>query len=269
MKRIFTSSIVFAGIFATGTISSLYAQGECSNATLNGAYGFYSSGGILPAGAPRMVLGREVYDGGGNFVDTFLAINNEGTLTRTTSFGTYLVTADCKGTVSATLMTPSGALSLTIPFVIVDGGNEIDFTISSMPPILTGFGVRKKQFPDNNRVCSNATLKGVYGYYSTGSFFPSGLSRVVLGRDTYDGEGHFLADLNVNTGGTEAHVTNTGTYTVNPDCTGAISATLGGLNVAIDFVLVDSGKQIYFIISSNPASLVMYGVRTKLAANQD
>jgi hypothetical protein len=55
-------------------------------------------------------------------------------------------------------------------------------------------------------------------------------------------------------------MTNSGAYTVNPDCTGMISTTLGQLNLAVDFVIVDSGKEIYFIISSNPASLVAYEI---------
>ena len=113
MKRIISSSTVLAGMFVAGALTNLHAERRCSNATLNGAYGFYSAGNVLTAGTPpRVVLGREVYDGHGNSVDTFLAINNDGMLTRTTSSGTYTVTADCRGTVSAVLFTPSGPLKL-------------------------------------------------------------------------------------------------------------------------------------------------------------
>jgi hypothetical protein len=270
MKRILSSSTVLAGIFFAGALTNLHAERGCSNATLNGAYGFYSAGNVLTAGTPpRVVLGREVYDGQGNFVDTLLAINNDGMLTRTTSSGTYTVTADCRGTVFAVLFTPSGTLNLSVPFVIVDGGNEIDFILSSTPPVLIGYGVRKKQFPDNNRVCSNATLNGTYGFSSTGTVVSTGTPRVLLGRETYDGNGHFSDILTVNSGGALLETTNSGTYTVKPDCTGTIFTTLGQLNLVVDFVIVDSGKEIYFIISSNPVSLIAYGVRTKFSANQE
>jgi hypothetical protein len=39
--------------------------------------------------------------------------------------------------------------------------------------------------------------------------------------------------------------------------------------LTVDFVIVDSGKEMYFMVSSNPAALAVYGVRTKFSADQE
>jgi hypothetical protein len=73
----------------------------------------------------------------------------------------------------------------------------------------------------------------------------------------------------VNDNGAETQHTNSGLYTVNGDCTGTIVAPLGLLILTVDFVIVDSGREIYFIASSNPAGVAVYGVRTKFSADQE
>src|SRR5215469_8392154 len=138
MKRIVNSQIVLAGIFAVG-LPNLHAQRGCSNATLNGSYGFYSSGTVLPARTPRITVGREVYDGNGHLSNTF-TVNDNGAVSHNASSGTYNVNPDCTGTIFTAL----GALQLRLDFVIADGGNEINFLIASNPPILDVYGVRKK-----------------------------------------------------------------------------------------------------------------------------
>lgn len=128
MKCIASSRIVLAGIFAVAGLPNLHAQRGCSNATLHGAYGFYSSGTVLPARTPRITVGREVYDGNGHLSNTF-TVNDNGVVSHNASSGTYAVNPDCTGTIFTTL----GALQLRLDFVIADGGNEIDFLVGSNP----------------------------------------------------------------------------------------------------------------------------------------
>ena len=179
--------------------------------------------------------------------------------------GTYNVNPDCTGTIFITL----GTLPLRLDFVITDGGNEINFLIGSNPAILDVYGVRKKQFPNSERVCSNADLNGTYGFYSTGTMVPAGTPRFTVGRETYDGAGHLSNLFTVNNNGVEMQFASSGLYTVNPDCTGTIVTPLGPLILTIDFVIVDSAKEIYFMISSNPVAVAVYGVRRKFSADQE
>ena len=264
MKRIVNSRIVLAGIFAVAGLPNLHAQRGCSNATLNGAYGFYSSGTVLPTRTPRITVGREVYDGNGNLSNSF-TVNDNGVVSHNASSGRYTVNPDCTGTIFTTL----GALQLRLDFVIADEGNEINFLIGSNPPILDLYGVRKKQFPNFERVCSNADLNGTYGFYSTGTVVPAGTPRLTVGRETYDGSGHLSNLFTVNDNGAETQHATSGLYTVNRDCTGTIVTPLGPLMLTVDFVIVDSGKEMYFMVSSNPAALAVYGVRTKFSADQE
>src|SRR5215469_12570794 len=230
MKRIIISPVILAGMLVAAVMPKLQAEDNaaCSNATLQGAYGFYSTGTIIPAGTPRVLLGREVYDGKGNFFND-LYINDDGILSHSTNSGTYTVNPDCRGTISTTL----GNLKLDLDFVIVNGGKEVYFAISSNPASLVVYGVRKKIQSDDHAVCSNFSLNGTYGFYSSGYVFPNETPRVLLGRETYDGKGNFSNSLTINNDGTEIDTTGSGTYMVNADCTGTIFATLGNLNTSI------------------------------------
>src|SRR5215471_5403586 len=97
MKTI--SSVALAAMLALAiTQNSVFAKDQaCSNASLKGSYGFYSSGFNVPAGTPRVTLGRETYDGNGNFTNT-VTVNSNGTVIHGNNFGTYTVNADCTGT---------------------------------------------------------------------------------------------------------------------------------------------------------------------------
>jgi len=76
--------------------------------------------------------------------------------------------------------------------------------------------------------CTMAGRAGEYGYTWTGTmFFPTGAVPVAaVGRGTFDEEGNFEATQTVSRGGTISPLTVKGTYTVNPDCTGTITASV-------------------------------------------
>ena len=111
--------------------------------------------------------------------------------------------------------------------------------------------------------CSNATLKGEYAFGGT-AYTPAGLPNgppaVFTGIRVYDGNGHFtqrdyqgdnLAGPDFAPPGQE-----TGTYTVNPDCTGSdeldinapvSSGSTGVINVL--FVISDGGRHVHEVVS--------------------
>src|SRR5215469_5035186 len=102
MNRIVISRIFLTGIFAVAGLPNLHARRGCSNATLNGAYGFYSSGTVLTTRTPRITVGREVYDGNGRLSNTF-TVNDNGVVSHNASSGTYTVNPHCTGTIFTTL----------------------------------------------------------------------------------------------------------------------------------------------------------------------
>ena len=260
MKHFFYSTFVIACLTTTASVPAAQAKqpAVCSNATLNGTYGFYSFGVAIP-NTPRVNLGRETYDGNGNFV-TSLIFNQGGVVTRVgNNPGSYLVNPDCTGTSFAML----GPLALTLHFVIVDGGSQIDFLAGANPAVLAFVGVRKKLFANGDRACNNEILNGTYGFYSAGNIVPAGIERLTVGTETYDGHGMFSDHFTVNTGGALSDHDNAGSYTVNQNCFGQIVTPLGSIILTIDFIVVADAREVDFIVSSNDQSLVLWGVRTK------
>jgi spore coat protein U-like protein len=95
MKRTFASSAALTGVLILwGAPNALAAQdGACSNATLKGAYGFFTGATILPDETPRGTIGRWDFDGLGHFTAN-LTINDNGTVIHVTDAGTYTVGLD-------------------------------------------------------------------------------------------------------------------------------------------------------------------------------
>ena len=108
------------------------------------------------------------------------------------------------------------------------------------------------QDDDNGRRCSLQTLKGSYGTLFTGHVrdFPDpGQNPIVIeARDTYDGAGHLTeTGASMLSGTTQFEATFTGTYTVNPDCSG--SQELPGV-ASTKFQIVKHGTEILGILTT-------------------
>jgi len=94
--------------------------------------------------------------------------------------------------------------------------------------------------------CSVATLKQSYGYRISGFVGPSApfAPFSTVGVQTFDGAGRFTA---TNTLATGPEITRdfsfSGTYTVNADCTGVMTAEFGKLY----FVIVSNGDELFVI----------------------
>jgi len=104
----------------------------------------------------------------------------------------------------------------------------------------------------NIRGCSNATLRGSFGYTGTGTLLPSYVPPpfagpfAEVGRQTFDGKGNTAATATLSSNGEIAKVTIEGTYEVNPDCTGSLTLNVSplGATVHADFVIDEDGAEL-------------------------
>jgi hypothetical protein len=92
--------------------------------------------------------------------------------------------------------------------------------------------------------CSNATLKGTFSYTSTGFITaPPALAGpfAEVGTQTFDGKGGTTAAATLSQNGNILQVTITGTYTVNPDCTGTFTLQVSPLGITVHvFLAIDN-----------------------------
>ena len=109
-----------------------------------------------------------------------------------------------------------------------------------------------------HRECSNATLRGSFGYTSTGTLLPSFVPPPLagpfgeVGRQTFDGRGNTEATGTLSANGNVlSKVTFEGTYAVNPDCTGSmtLSSSLGVSHA--DLVIDDDGAELRLIFTDS------------------
>ena len=108
MKRTFalmTLVMVFATVFVLGILPKAQA-GEhrgCSNASLQGSFGFTSAGTLLalppPFAGAFAEIGWQIFDGRGN-TDATATLSANGNVNRVTAQGTYRVNRDCTGSMT-------------------------------------------------------------------------------------------------------------------------------------------------------------------------
>jgi hypothetical protein len=106
-----------------------------------------------------------------------------------------------------------------------------------------------------HRGCSNATLRGSFGFTSTGTLLalppPLAGPFAEVGRQTFDGNGNTDATATASANGNIAKLTLQGTYAVNPDCTGSMTLFVFELNGSFnaDFVIDDDGEELRVILT--------------------
>ncbi len=128
-------------LFLTKPAHVVNAQSGCTNATLDGSYGYFFQGYFLThegqavgGGRPIGVSGIRTFDGNGNIsgADT---ISDAGAITPRTYSGTYTVNSDCTG--SSTLNFAGGGMS-TQNLTIVESGKEIEFVNTLSGTVVAG-----------------------------------------------------------------------------------------------------------------------------------
>jgi hypothetical protein len=103
--------------------------------------------------------------------------------------------------------------------------------------------------------CSNATLKGTFAEKDTGFITnPSPATASLFAgvvMETFDGTGKMTATGISSLDGTVSSETETGTYTVNPDCTGTYEVEIspGGFTAHAFFVIDDGGNELQIIVT--------------------
>ena len=115
--------------------------------------------------------------------------------------------------------------------------------------------------PDTNGRCSNRTLSGDYGFALTGEILGPGFQLRGVVMQHYDGNGHITqVDHVIDNGAPPAQewTPGSGTYSVNPDCTGSavITSQSNPFPLVIHFVVVNQGKQINQVVDANAVTAV-------------
>ena len=119
--------------------------------------------------------------------------------------------------------------------------------------------------------CSNASLKGTYGFQAFGAAVLSpespGTPRAVIGIFTMDGLGGWTAKVTVNNNGTilpPPPEGQHGTYIVNADCTGTLFTNPG----SVMLVIVDGGKEFYQL-RIDPPTFVVIGTTKRVSSGDN
>jgi hypothetical protein len=116
------------------------------------------------------------------------------------------------------------------------------FAVAAIATLALGMAFPAKA---DNKGCSNGTLKGTFAYTATGSIVaaPAPVGPYAeVGTQTFDGKGGITVAGMLSANGNVAPLTNTGTYTVNPDCTGTFTVQLApGIASHFYFALAASG----------------------------
>jgi hypothetical protein len=109
------------------------------------------------------------------------------------------------------------------------------------------------------KYCADLKLTGCYGFSHSGAMMivPESAGQPVpmasVGVFYLDGRGNLIGHETVNFGGTPFDAEISGTYTVNPDCTGTatICATpsdgSGAIESTISFVITSDGKEVQMV----------------------
>jgi hypothetical protein len=110
----------------------------------------------------------------------------------------------------------------------------------------------RESWRDETFGCSNATLRGNYGFTITG-IRPAarGLPQVALvgtALTTFHGDGTFEQFDNLNVNSPEVAYQpdrpGTGTYSLNADCSGTMFLTASGVTLQLSIVVVDHGHEV-------------------------
>ena len=110
--------------------------------------------------------------------------------------------------------------------------------------------------------CGLRSLHGAYGYAFQGQVIPPGspeFDTAVAGRIVFDAKGGLLGKESASTNGFQETLTFTGSYTMQPDCTG--TATLENSNGRTDHIrlgLIEGGQEFNFTVTD--PGVVLTGV---------
>ena len=111
--------------------------------------------------------------------------------------------------------------------------------------------------------CSNMTMKGTWGSTIEGTILGPNLPFRGLALAYFDGKGHSTQVDHIVFDGTppaQEWTPGSGTYSVNPDCTGSavIDSPSNPVPVAIHFIIVENGKKFIQVVDANAVIAIAY-----------
>jgi len=217
------ATLVFAIMIAVGPASAI-----CSNATVNGVWGFQVGS----------LVGQFTADGKGNIPSGSGTLSNNGVIETGTFTGTYSVSKNCTGSLTINF---TGGGSVTANIVLDDGHKGFQI-IDTTSGVAGGFGL------DQGVVtCGLTGKKATFAANLSGKIPNTGpiayVAQVIL-----DGKGNVSGSGTFDVNGTIVTASIKGTYTEDSDCTGTAQITPSGSSTLnFNFVVVDIGKEILLI----------------------
>jgi hypothetical protein len=144
----FLLGAAFATALGLSIASDAAAQDRpCSDATLNGAFGYTNTGSITaaPEAGPFGGVGRQTFDGKGKTQAIATVSVNGNVISNVSIKGTYAVNVDCTGSMKLTVTAGTDVFTNSVYFVVVQGGAEIRAIQTDGGSVVTT--IAKKQFP--------------------------------------------------------------------------------------------------------------------------
>jgi len=123
--------------------------------------------------------------------------------------------------------------------------------------------------------CSDSTLRGSYAFTMHGSIIlPDGSTLLVdgLAKQTFDGNGNFTQVDAVAVGGNlpPGWRPGSGTYSVNPDCTGTQTIVIpGNPDVHLQLIVAQSGNTIHQVVIDPGVAATAEGERVHALKHSD
>lgn len=222
----FRKSCLAVMLFATLVgLGSAFA--DCSNATLNGAYGFIVAGSAY--GEPGTAAGQIIFDGKGN-VSGLETTSFYGAIHTVPLAGTYSVAKNCTGNAG--------------PYVFVlDNNNKgAQVIIAANSVVYPGYAVAQ-----DAATCPANQKTRTFAANLSGTVVGVGAVAIVS-QLSIDGNGNVTGNGIFDIHGTISSGPISGTYTYNSSCLGTAQITPQGLSTMnLNTVEVSNGKQLLLI----------------------
>jgi hypothetical protein len=218
------------------------AVAACSNASLNGVYGYYHGrpGG---AGNLRVLVGQIIADGNGNLSGSWTMSFN-GSISIGTFTGSYLMSANCTGSFQI-----FGEDISVAHFNIVLDDSHHGFQMIQTD---TGFDQPGFGISQGNVSCGLTGKKQTFATNLAGVQIASSAAEGAVGQITLDGHGNISGFETFSVGGTISGAVVTGTYSMNSDCLGMAQITpSGGPTTNFNTVVVNGGKEMLLFETDN------------------
>jgi len=239
--------IVLRGIVcaAMAVFVPALVSATCSNATLNGVYG-YHHGRFGGSALFQEVMGQFTADGAGNISAGSWTKSYTGTITTGTTVGTYSISADCAGTITLDTEdepTPSHYN------IFLDNQN-------------TGFQMTQTDYntdqPGEGQALGTATcsVPGQKQVFAANFQTEFPLLESIVGQVVFDGQGNLSGQASFSIDLVKFSTAVNGTYSENSDCTGTVTMEVSGRpTMHFNSVTVNSGRELY-LLETDPGTIL-------------